>query len=102
MMIMLTKIGLDGGGAFFKVALSLINQDDEELRRSTEKYKDTSVLKLLILGLVPKMQEKYSNVSHLWSKYTFTEMESVIAGDLKILLMHCRLSMIETQFFKFF
>jgi len=72
------KFGIDGGGGFLKVCLSIqtINDDDDDIdcvRHSykygpvPKKFKDSGVKKLFIVGLAESVQENYENVYLLWS-----------------------------------
>lgn len=79
------KIGIDGGGGFLKICVSLQSEevtmpmeksgDGEKQRRWRTKYEDATaakkfkysgVKKLFIPGLGKGVQENYDNVSKLW------------------------------------
>ena len=63
------KIGIDGGGGFFKTCLNIIvkNQPDElksPLKKKSAKsknYKDGGVKKLVIIAIVQDIAETYYN-----------------------------------------
>lgn len=83
------KIGVDGGGGFFKLCLTISDADDEETLRN--KHKDTGVKRIFIIGMVPNIQENYSNVLKMWAQLQLigpqacSSMSSkVIATDLKL------------------
>lgn len=92
------KFGIDGGGGFLKVCLSIQstieNSLNETLKKSTrQSYKDgiaakklqnSSVKKLLIIGLAPCVQENYESVVQLWSELGINDFEGTIATDLKL------------------
>lgn len=74
------KIGIDGGGGFLKICLSIqssmhtANNDNIIIKRRKFKdgigqnsFKETGVKKLFILALASNTQENYSNVLELWS-----------------------------------
>ncbi|CAH0560520.1 unnamed protein product [Brassicogethes aeneus] len=85
------KLGLDGGGGFLKlcVSLNLINNEtvDESYYEGTKaksrrqnfkdgivakKFKETGVKKLFILGIVSDTQENYANSNTLCNKINFS------------------------------
>lgn len=88
------KFGIDGGGGFLKVCLSIQstieNQEHYQRRQkfddgiSVKRFKDSGVNKLLILALAPSSQENYENVSQLWQKLNIDSFEGTIATDLKL------------------
>lgn len=89
------KFGIDGGGGFLKITLSLQNMLDlhEESSRERQSYKDgiaskefsdAGVKKLLLLGLAPCTQENYRNVSMLWSLLKISDLKGTVATDLKL------------------
>ena len=92
---LLLKIGLDEDGGFLKVCLSLVLLDDSEQssmkrRRSLSEspctpFKDSGVKRLLLLAVVPSVQENYENLLKLLINlglHTFEEL--YIASDLKL------------------
>jgi hypothetical protein len=82
---LLTRIGLDGGGGFMKVCLSIFNVTNPISADTSlgKKFKDSGVKKCLILAIVPGIQESYSNVKRLWISL-MTTRQFTIATDLKL------------------
>lgn len=91
------KIGIDSGGGFIKVCLSIqsstIIESDIESIKCRQKYsdgpvaknfKDSGVKKLLLLGIIAHAQENYENVLLLWSLLNIQILRATIATDLKI------------------
>lgn len=92
------KLGIDGGGNFLKICMSIqsTNVDDEfkEKRNSRRlsynkesidiKFLDSGVKKLLILGLVESTQENFENVSLLWYLMKLNRLNCTVATDLKL------------------
>lgn len=87
------KIGIDGGGGFLKITLTV--QNIHELREkygrqtysegvATKSFKDAGVKKLFLLGVVPSTQENYENVSKLWLLLRISTLKGVVATDLKL------------------
>ena len=86
----LVKIGLDGGGGFLKVCLSLFDLTTETTLSSgktlSKKFKDSCVKKVFIIGITPDVPENYANVKKLWNCVGLTSLERSfsIATDLKL------------------
>lgn len=93
------KFGIDGGGGFLKICLSIQsvveNTSCEDSRRkrtrqshsdgiAMKKIKDSSVKKLFIIGLAPCVQENYDNVWQLWEELRINDFLGTIATDLKL------------------
>lgn len=92
------KFGIDGGGGFLKVCLSIQSDTDYDLienekkciRQSysdgirAKKSKNSSVKKLFILALAPSSQENYVNVFQLWEALGINDFKGTIATDLKL------------------
>lgn len=86
------KFGIDGGGGFLKVCLSVQTPDPvvRDLRQkyvegvAAKKFKDSGVKKLFILAVVAGTQENYENVHHLWSLLHINNFPGTIATDLKL------------------
>ena len=90
------KIGIDGGGNFLKICISLINSSDitensekKRLRNSYEngmnvKFLNSSVKKLFIIGIVESTQENFENVSLLWQLLKLNTFHCTVATDLKL------------------
>ena len=87
---MLVRIGLDGGGGFMKICLSVFDmncaQNREYRKRLGEKFKDSGVKKVMIIAIVPDIQENYVNVKRLWLEYGIDKLKRnfTIATDLKL------------------
>lgn len=86
------KFGIDGGGKFLKVCLSVFSKQNEEVIgnaevqsvKSTKKFKDSSVKKLFILALAPNTQENYENVKLLWLSLQINCFPFIVSTDLKL------------------
>ncbi|CAH1113805.1 unnamed protein product [Psylliodes chrysocephalus] len=89
------KFGIDGGGGFLKVCLSIQalqdGNDQKELKRQkyndgvcAQTFKDTRVKKLFILGIAKSAQENYDNVSEIWKILNINNFSCTIATDLKL------------------
>lgn len=89
------KFGIDGGGEFLKVVLSVQGKENvptsvKKSRRSfddeidSNKFRDSSVKKIFIIALVRNTQENYDNVSQLWTLLNISNFESTIGTDLKL------------------
>ena len=91
------KFGIDGGGGFLKVCLSIQHIGTEEVsvegknkRRklqegiANKKFKDSGVKKIFILALAPYAQENYENVHQLWNMLSINQFSYTIATDLKL------------------
>ena len=67
------KIGMDAGGGFFKVCISVLVEDENtcgvkkrlcyEDGIAAKKFKSGSVKKLIILAIAPGLNETYDNIS---------------------------------------
>ena len=92
----LIKIGIDGGGGFFKISLSVVQldaidaQSDKRRRCYAEspasQIQESSVKRLMLLAVVPEIQENYCNLLKLWTILDINQLEKdfVISADLKI------------------
>lgn len=91
------KFGIDGGGGFLKVCVSIqcfeheLDSAQRNIKRqryqeglSAKKFKDSGVKKILLIGLVPQMQENYDNIVKLWSLLKINDLKGTIATDLKL------------------
>ena len=89
------KIGIDGGGGFLKVCLTLHNVNNSEQIAQRQRYsdgvaaktlKDTSVKKLFIVALTPNVPENYRNVVFVWQKLGVEQLQQkwTVATDLKL------------------
>ena len=66
----LIRMGLDGGGGFMKVCMSIFDLGNPLSSSSKGKlsktFKDSGVKKVLITAIVPGVQENYINMKRLW------------------------------------
>lgn len=81
------KIGIDGGGGFLKITLSMVeNEINGRCKAGEKNFKSTGVKKLLLLAVIPGIPEKYSNISQIWiTLLELNKLEAVVSGDLKII-----------------
>ena len=86
---MFIRIGLDGGGGFFKLCLSIfdVNSPESVITKAAKKYKDTGVKKVLLIAISPGIQENYINVKKIWleTKIHQLKYKYMIATDLKLI-----------------
>lgn len=88
------KLGLDGGGGFLKLCLSIQSEDQPESADrkrqkfedgvAAKRFKDSGVKKLIILALVQSCQENYENVNLLFSAVNISNLGATFAVDLKM------------------
>lgn len=84
------KFGIDGGGSFLKLCLSMQIKDDDlqninlKTNHVAKKFKSSGVKRIFILGLAHKVQENYENVNILWEALSISEFLGTIATDLKL------------------
>lgn len=93
------KFGIDGGGGFLKVCLSILSEEtndkiieSKKSNRQTysegvaaKKFKDSGVKKLFLIGVAESVQENYDNVGMLWSLMNIRQFqEATISTDLKL------------------
>ena len=85
---LLLRVGIDGGGGFFKVCLSVFDKDDPFPHiesNLSRKFKESGVKKVFILALVPGIQENYVNVKRIWVNLCLHRLQKyTIAADLKL------------------
>ena len=85
---LLLRVGIDGGGGFFKICLSIFDKDDPFPRiksNLSRKLKESGVKKVFILALVPGIQENYVNVKRLWLNLQLNRLRRyTLATDLKL------------------
>jgi hypothetical protein len=85
------KIGIDGGGGSIKVCLNIVGKLEhnhlaakKEPSCSAEKFLDTGVKKLIILGIAFDIPESYANVSTLMEALKVKHIQFMMAADLKL------------------
>ena len=87
----IVRIGLDGGGTFLKLCLSIFKkQDNVQLphkrhQRSVQSpFLDTGVKKSFIIGIVQSVFENYENIQKIFSHIkNFESIKYHICNDLK-------------------
>ena len=81
------RVGLDGGGGFLKVCLSLFDLTASPSKNVlAKKFKDSGVKKVIIIGITPNVPENYVNVKKVWLSIGLQSMQKsfTIATDLKL------------------
>lgn len=88
------RVGIDGGGGFLKIGLSVFELVDSPTSCTRRKltsglscqFKHSGVKRSFVLALVPDVQENYPNVKLLWIKTGLNNMHETftIACDLKL------------------
>ena len=90
----LIRIGMDGGGGFFKICSSvfnLLNRDETTpIKTLGKKFVDTGVKKIFIIAIAPATPENYFNLEKIWvaagmNYLTWDYSSCTIASDLKLL-----------------
>ena len=79
------RIGIDGGGGFIKVCLSVF--DPTNIRsKENNSFVDSGVRKAFIIGIVPDIPELYVNILHIWNTVGVQKLAIpfTIASDLKL------------------
>lgn len=81
------KLGLDGGGGYFKVCLTVYNRCtlEKKVSHSTD-FLDTSVKRIIILAIIPDIKENYANVRSILDllKIASLDFKYTFAVDLKL------------------
>ena len=82
----LIKVGIDGGGGFLKICLSIFEFEPNSQPAKHACFKNSGVKKLLIVGLAPSVQENYTNLRKLWIILGLHKLQHkyTIATDLKL------------------
>lgn len=83
----LVRIGIDGGGGFIKVCLSIFNESNVHSdQRLSKSFSDAGVKKAFIIGIVPEIPENYWNILKLWTTVGVNRMDMpfTIATDMKL------------------
>ena len=90
----LIRIGLDGGGGFFKICLSVFNlmirDENHHVSSLGKKFVDSGVKKIFIVTIAPATPENFFNLEKLWivagmNSLTWDYSSCTIASDLKLL-----------------
>ena len=82
---MLIRIGLDSGAGFFKVCLSIFDlRDTKQSGRLDARFKDSGIKKVMVIGIVPEIQENY--FKRLWLEMSIDKLSRsfAISTDLKL------------------
>ena len=85
----LVRIGLDGGGGFAKICLSLFDLDQEASSYSQKvgkMFKASGVKKVFIISIAPGIPEYYVNIKKMWMAAGLDSVQRnfTIATDLKL------------------
>lgn len=91
----IVKIGIDGGGGFLKVCLSILeanqNQTSQNEKKfsyadglSKENYKDGGVQKLIILAIVEDVKESHENIKMMIDLLEINSYTYFCAFDMKL------------------
>ena len=86
----IVKIGIDGGGGFLKVCLSILDCEVNEPKTKfwyregikQDKFKDRGVKKLIILAIVE--DENHQNIKHIIELLGISTKKYFLAFDLKL------------------
>lgn len=83
------KFGIDGGGGFLKICMSVQSTNAETLNvsyktsKNLKNFKDSGVKGVFLIALVT-VQENYFNVSKIWEILGINSFLDTIATDLKL------------------
>lgn len=82
----LIKVGIDGGGGFLKICLSIFDMSLTADASHRALFKDSGVKKCFIIGIAPISYESYINVKSLWTQagVHLLKKKFSIASDLKL------------------
>ena len=85
----LIRIGIDGGGGFLKICLSIFDINDPFSNVQSgvsNKFKESGVKKIFLIAIVPNMPENYVNVKKLWINLCLQTLDKrfTVAKDLKL------------------
>ena len=79
----IVRIGLDGGGGFFKIVMNVI---DTTSLHTSGIFKDTGVKSILLLAVVEDISELYSNLVFILSKIqNLDRIKYHICSDIKLI-----------------
>lgn len=83
------QVGLDGGGGFFKVGLTIRRvrgaTSPQKKKSFNRKYRDGGVKKLIILAIAPKTGEYYLNVKKILDEIGIAKVNFCVSSDLKLI-----------------
>ena len=83
------RIGLDGGGGFVKICVSVFDAKSKESRKSSlsKKYLDSGVKKVQMLAVAPDVPENYLNMKRLWVEAGIHKLQYrfIVATDMKLM-----------------
>ena len=85
----LIRIGIDGGGGFLKICLSIFDINDSFSNVQSgvsNKFKESGVKKIFLIASVPNLPENYVNVKKLWINLCLLNLDKrfTVATDLKL------------------
>ena len=92
------KVGIDGGGGFFKVCLNMIETKtpfdikSPPKKRQAKRKKEGGVKKLVIIGIAQEILETYENVKSILNLLKLEKIDFIIATDYKLCNMLLGLS----------
>ena len=81
------RIGIDGGGGFIKVCVSIFDESNVRTdHRLSKSFSDSGVKKAIIIGIVPEIPENYWNILTLWTTVGVNKIDIpfTIATDMKL------------------
>ncbi|PAA56542.1 hypothetical protein BOX15_Mlig006248g1 [Macrostomum lignano] len=96
------RLGLDGGGGFFKICMSVVASTSdhqahggaaavhESVRRHSQ-FNDAGVKKIIVLAIVNDISETYKNVKTLLQAVSVVELSAVTVTDMKLANILCGL-----------
>ena len=83
------RIGLDGGGGFVKICVSVFDVEKKVSCKSAvgKKYLDSGVKKVQMLAVAPDIPENYVNMKQLWLEAGIDKLQYkfTIATDMKLI-----------------
>jgi len=92
----IVKLGMDGGGGFFKICISLVDLDSSispEMKKRKLAFHQhslsTSVKKLFIVSIVEDVTESHANIGSLLKNLNLEKVNLVVACDLKVANILC-------------
>ena len=89
-------LGMDGGGGFLKICLNIIANPRTPTKSplakrhvGSERFRDTGVKKLFVVGIVAGVPETYHNVKTLLEASKVTSISFSLATDMKLANILC-------------